>query len=435
MKTGIAVGQSIIDQKGTIYRIIAFLGSGTQGEVYEVHGPRGAQALKWYFPSQATDIQCKRLEKLALIGPPNNHYLWPLVVVKDRKIKGFGYVMPLRPKGYRSVVDLMKRTIDPSFSTLIQAASHLVESFRRLHEKGLCYRDISFGNIYINPDSGDIRIGDNDNISSPDDAGGVLGTPRFMAPEIVRGESKPTIQSDLFSLSVLIFYIFFMHHPLEGSKESSIKCFDLPAMKKLYGFDPIFIYDPTRSSNRPVRGVHDNAIIYWAIYPEFFKSTFINAFTTGLKTQGTGRISEEQWKLAFSKLSNSIFHCTCGAENFYDIIQVKNHRRLMPCWNCKKHAELPPRMMIGEEIIALHPQKKVYEHQIFKQASQQFLRPFIEVLSIENKLSIKNATTKVWQIVDVKGVKRTLAGGQEIACDGVAELHFSPEVKALLRNK
>jgi len=435
MKTGLSTGQSIIDQKGNIYRVGVFLGSGTQGEVYEVQGPKGAHALKWYFTTQATDLQYKRLEKLALIGPPNSHYLWPLSVVKDRKLKGFGYIMPLRPKGYRSIVDLMKRTIDPSFSVLIQGASHLVESFRRLHEKGLCYRDISFGNIYINPDNGDIRIGDNDNISSPEDAGGVLGTPRFMAPEIVRGDSKPTIQSDLFSMSVLIFYIFFMHHPLEGLKESVIKCFDLPAMKKLYGFDPVFIYDPTKSSNRPVRGVHDNAIIYWGIYPEFFKSAFINAFTEGLKAPGKGRINEEQWKLVFSKLSNSVYHCDCGAENFYDIQQVKNHRKLLPCWHCKKQPDMPPRMMIGEEVVALHPQKKVFEHQIFKQAPQQFLRPFFEISTDSKGLTVKNCTAKPWHIIDGTGRKTILGGGQTMDCASITELHFTAEIKAQLRYK
>ena len=65
-----------------------------------------------------------------------------------------------------------------------------------------------------------------------------------MAPEIVRGEAKPTTESDLFSLAVLLFYMLMMHHPLEGKKESDIKAFDLPAMNKIYGLEPVFIFDP-----------------------------------------------------------------------------------------------------------------------------------------------------------------------------------------------
>lgn len=435
MKTGLSTGLTIIDQKGNTLRVGAFLGSGTQGEVYEVQGNKGAMALKWYYPAQASDDQYRRLEKLALIGPPNAQYLWPLSVIKDRRVKGFGYIMPLRPKGYKSIVDLMKRTIDPSFTILIQSASHLVESFRRLHEKGLCYRDISFGNIYINPLTGDIRIGDNDNISSPEDTGGVLGTPRFMAPEIVRGESKPTVQSDLFSLSVLLFYIFFMHHPLEGHKESRIKCFDLPAMKKLYGYDPVFIYDPSKTSNRPVKGLHDNAIIYWSIYPEFFKAAFVKSFTLGLNPNGEGRLNEEQWKSLFAKLSNSIYLCPCGAERFYDMQHLKLHKRLQPCWHCNSHVELPPRMLIGEEVVALHAHKKVYEHQIFRKATQQFSKPFFEILKNGEGTHVKNCSSKPWKVVGNRGQTTELPSGHHINCETITELHFNTEVKAVFRSK
>ena len=50
----------------------------------------------------------------------------------------------------------------------------------------------SFGNAFFDPDNGDVLIADNDNVSV-DGAGvlGVLGTPRFMAPEVVRGEAVP----------------------------------------------------------------------------------------------------------------------------------------------------------------------------------------------------------------------------------------------------
>ena len=53
------------------------------------------------------------------------------------------------------------------------------------------------------PDSGEALICDNDNVAvDKQEQSGVLGTPRFMAPEIVRGEAKPSTQTDLFSLSV-----------------------------------------------------------------------------------------------------------------------------------------------------------------------------------------------------------------------------------------
>lgn len=43
-----------------------------------------------------------------------------------------------------------------------------------------------------------------------------------------------------------------VNHPLEGKQEASIKCMDMAARVKLYGTDPIFIFDPDNKTNRPV---------------------------------------------------------------------------------------------------------------------------------------------------------------------------------------
>lgn len=117
----------------------------------------------------------------------------------------------------------MKRRVEPTFRALATAGFELADGFFQLHAKGLCYRDISFGNVFFHPETGRVAICDNDNVSV-DGAGtsGVLGTPRFMAPEIVRGEAEPSTQTDLFSLSVLLFHIFMVHHPLEGKREAAI---------------------------------------------------------------------------------------------------------------------------------------------------------------------------------------------------------------------
>jgi serine/threonine protein kinase len=116
----------------------------------------------------------------------------------------------------------MTRRIEPTFRALATAGLNLSHNYLLLHSQGLCYRDISFGNAFFDPDNGDVLIADNDNVSV-DGAGalGVLGTPRFMAPEVVRGDALPSTQTDLFSLSVLIFYMLMVAHPLEGEKEAS----------------------------------------------------------------------------------------------------------------------------------------------------------------------------------------------------------------------
>ena len=66
----------------------------------------------------------------------------------------------------------------------------LADSFLRLHTEGLCYRDISLGNVCFDPETGDTLVCDNDNVGIDGlSSGAVIGTKRFMAPEIVRREA------------------------------------------------------------------------------------------------------------------------------------------------------------------------------------------------------------------------------------------------------
>lgn len=268
----LTVSKQITILNGNSISIESYLGGGGQGEVYKVEYLGKKYALKWYFPHTATQDQLKTLEALVSIGPPNDKFLWPLELIKSSEIKGFGYLMQLRDSAYKSINDLMTNKVNPSFKTISKIGYHLADSFLQIHSKGLSYRDISFGNVFFDPLKGDVLICDNDNVGVDSTAPAtILGTPRFMAPEIVVGKASASKYTDLYSLSVLLFYVFFVHHPLDGEKESKIKCLDLPAMNKIYGTEPIFIFDPVNNSNRPVPGLHNNAIIFWNIYPKFFK--------------------------------------------------------------------------------------------------------------------------------------------------------------------
>ena len=44
------------------------------------------------------------------------------------------------------------------------------------------------------------------------------GKCRYMAPEVVRHEAKPSIHTDRFSLAVVLYKMLFVEHPLEGKR-------------------------------------------------------------------------------------------------------------------------------------------------------------------------------------------------------------------------
>ena len=406
------------------------LGAGGQGEVYKAALGGESVALKWFFPQMATPEQRAGIELLVRKGAPSEHFLWPLEITTAQGVAGFGYVMPLRPRRFKNIVDLMKRRIEPTFRALATAGLNLSHNYLLLHSQGLCYRDISFGNAFFDPDNGDVLIADNDNVSV-DGAGllGVLGTPRFMAPEVVRGDAVPSTQTDLFSLAVLIFYMLMVAHPLEGKKETEIKCLDLPAMTKLYGTEPLFIFAPHDDSNAPVPGVHDNALAFWRVYPQSLRDLFTRSFTDGLRDPLHGRVRESEWRGAMVRLRDAIFYCPhCALENFYDGEALKargGHPGL--CWSCATELRLPPRVRIGRSVVMLNFDTKLFPHHVDDQRMYDFSEPVAAVAAhptSPNVWGLKNLSQEKWVVGMADGTVKDVEPGRSVTLAVGTRIHF-----------
>ncbi|MBK1836591.1 protein kinase [Azospirillum sp. YIM B02556] len=87
------------------------------------------------------------------------------------------------------------------------------------HARNVIHRDIKPANIVVEddltPKLADFGIAQ---ISSSDltQAGDLLGTPAYMAPEVLRGE-KADARSDLFSAGVVLYYLLAQRRPFSGS--------------------------------------------------------------------------------------------------------------------------------------------------------------------------------------------------------------------------
>ena len=420
------VGQILpIDRKDNCV-VEKFLGSGGQGEVYQVALQCKSYALKWYYPKMATIEQKAGLENLIRSGPPNEKFLWPEFVLTNTANNTFGYIMPLRLTHYKSLIDLMKERIKPSFQALAKAGVHLANSFLKLHSKGLCYRDLSFGNLFFDPDTGDIQICDNDNVTTNGNPFvTVTGTPRFIAPEILRSEAFPSTSTDLFSLAVLLHYMLFVHHPLEGEQEAKIHAFDLPAMTKLYGKNPIYIYDPKNKTNRPVPGYHDNAIIFWNIYPSFIKQLFIRAFTDGLYPNG--RVMEIEWRDNMARLHDCMIYCQCGAENFHDAKEYEISRKTTLCWACKKPTTLPPRLKVNRHLIMLNKDTLLYPFHVDPNMGCDYSNPIAKVNqhpTNKNLWGLQNLSTNKWTVITSGGLMSEVLPSKNISLNSGIKINF-----------
>ncbi len=357
-------GTVLVSESGVKYNVCKFLGSGGQGEVWDVETGGHHFALKWYHKEKATRAQAKILKDLIEKGSPGEMFAWPEDLIVTEGGQRFGYIMKLRPSSYKNPVALMKNKINPTFYTICRVAYNTTLAFQKLHKMGYCYSDISFGNLFFHPDTGDVLICDNDNVSvSGLYESQVLGTPGFMAPEVVTGKAKPARNTDLYSLAVLLFYLFFVNHPLDGEQEARIRCMDMAARIKLYGTNPVFIYDPVLKDNRPVPGRHDNAIIYWEIFPSQIKDLFTESFTVGL-ADPRKRVTESTWLSAIAGLMTGIVKCpSCGAEVFFDE-KKEDSGEPHTCWNCRGTVKMPAKMVIGKARVLITSSAKVYAHHL-----------------------------------------------------------------------
>ena len=115
-------GTFLTSESSNKYKVNALLGAGGQGEVYDVECGGKHYALKWYFKHMATKSQKEILDNLITRGAPDDSFLWPQDLIFKGYGESFGYIMPLRPKNFKSIVDMMKRRAEPSFRTLCKAA-------------------------------------------------------------------------------------------------------------------------------------------------------------------------------------------------------------------------------------------------------------------------------------------------------------------------
>ena len=417
-------GSIVVSQSGNKYIVEKLLGAGGQGEVYAVKLGIETYALKWYFKHTATVMQRNILENLISKGKPDSSFLWPMDLISQSD-GSLGYIMELRPPEFKSIVDLMKRKAEPNFYNLCKVAFNLTKGYQKLHGMGYSYRDISFGNLFFNPDNGEVLICDNDNVSiNGKDDSSVYGTPRFMAPEIVVGKAKPSRNTDLFSLAVLLFYIFMLNHPLEGKLEANIKCMDIFAMNQLFGTNPIFIFDPDDKSNRPLRGYQDNAIIYWDLYPQQLKDLFTQAFTIGLKSPAR-RVTENKWLETFANMMSEIIICpNCGAEVFLDE-NKENLGVAHTCWNCQSSVAVPASIVIGKNRVVINKDTKLYQHHINSNGDMDTVIGSISINpNNPNIWGIRNDGTDNWTYIKADGMQVPVAPGKSAAIVSGAKINF-----------
>ncbi len=423
---------TVPDQRpGTLvstYTVEQFIGTEGHPDTYAAEVNGQPLMLTWLFPAEATADKRAALETMIHQGPPAANFLWPTTIVESKDVPGFGYLTLPRAPRFKNIDDLVKRWVEPTFYALTTALLGVVDSFMALHLKGLCYRDFTTRNVYFDPDTGEVLFTFTDNIVASGTAA-QAGSPRFLAPELVRGEVPPTAQTDLYTLATVLFYMMMVHHPLEGERSINVPTFDKTVEQRLYGSEPIFIFDPNNTTNRPMPGYHVSVQAYWPLYPQFIRDMFIQAFTAGIQDPYNSRIRESEWRKALVNLRDAIIYCAqCSAENFYDIAALKaTGGKPGGCWSCGSELVLPPRLRVGDAIIMLNYNTKLYPHHVDPDRMYDFSVPLAEVTrhpQNPNIWGLKNLSVEKWIVTLDDGSIKDVEYGRSITLTPGVKINF-----------
>ena len=222
--------------------------------------------------------------------------------------------------------------------------------------------------------------------SSPSAPGAIS---RCLAPEVICG-GAPDACSDSFSLSVILFILFFGNHPFEGAAAARHPYLTDEIRRKLYGSEAVFIFDPENKNNRPVRGIHQSVLRSWPSFPKVLKDAFVQEFCQMGVRNPKSRLPVWLWEGKIREVRDMLISCpNCGKEMFIG----------SKCPFCAKSAAISVLVINGGRTVPLVLGKIIWlEGDIAAEV----------IKDQEGTLLIKNNSLESWSVVTPSGKNKTV---------------------------
>jgi hypothetical protein len=242
---------------------------------------------------------------LAVITPAyRGNFYWRDRTGEKREKEGKWFTSP-------KCIKLLPEKERGDFRGSLQVCAKMARAVRRMHFAGLAHSDLSNKNVLIDPASGDSCIIDIDSLVVPSVAPpSVLGTPGYIAPEVVEGKALPSIATDRHALAVLIYETLLHRHPLAGPKvHSTLSPEEDERLSK--GPKALFVEHPTDHSNhlRPPPPVPVTRM------GRYLEKLFYKTFVDGLH-QPDRRADASEWEKALYRTIDLIYPCPGGKDWF-----------------------------------------------------------------------------------------------------------------------
>jgi len=221
---GVAVPGGTLDPGHVIerYRVIAHLGTGGMGSVYEVEEVDTGRrlALKVLEGGAARGQEAReRFLREGRLAASMDHAHAVFVYRADEVDGHLVIAMELMPRG--TLRDLVESDGPRPVAEAVDRALELAEALDVAHGLGILHRDLKPSNVFLAPD-GSAKLGDfglsvstgavDDELTRKD---AFLGTPAYAPPEQLRGRTLDA-RSDLYALGAVLYFLLTGHAPFEG---------------------------------------------------------------------------------------------------------------------------------------------------------------------------------------------------------------------------
>jgi hypothetical protein len=206
------------------FTLLEELGRGGFATVYRAWDPqlRREIALKVMLPSrlQASngDSMLREGQLIARVRHPN------VVTVYSVQREGEAIGLAMEFVRGRTLAGLVAQNGPMDAADAAAIGSHVCEALDAVHALGLVHRDVKASNV-MREDNGRIVLmdfGAGRDLSGDQGAGsGIIGTPQYIAPEVLLG-ARVTAAADIYALAVLLFFLVTGTHPIEGKDFAEI---------------------------------------------------------------------------------------------------------------------------------------------------------------------------------------------------------------------
>ena len=241
-------------------------------------------------------------------------------------------------------------------------------------------------------------------------------------------EALPSRQTDLFSLAVLLFYMFCNSHPLVGKRILAIRSWDYPARKKMFGLAAAVhlrsarrlkrrcadrSLDPIRRSGRQRPG-HLAAVsavssrpVYQGLHQRRPRRGARPRDRRGVEIHARPFARQPVWFMPMRQAR------TFSIRTLLDT----SGRYRKACWSCGQVPPLPLRLVVGKLTILLGAGTRLAAHHLDDHSNLDAAAPIAEVVphpTSPNVLGLKNISDSRWTATTEGGVMKDIDPGKSI---------------------